>query len=31
VGVYFGAAQVLRLKEGNEAWRMLRRRIPGLA
>ncbi|MGA2953476.1 MAG: murein biosynthesis integral membrane protein MurJ [Caulobacteraceae bacterium] len=31
VGVYFGAAQILRLKESGEAWRMIRRRIPGLA
>ncbi|HEY5290210.1 MAG TPA: murein biosynthesis integral membrane protein MurJ [Caulobacteraceae bacterium] len=30
VGVYFGAAQVLRLQESGEAWRMIRRRIPGL-
>jgi putative peptidoglycan lipid II flippase len=29
--VYFGAAQLLRLQESGEAWRMLRRRIPGLA
>jgi putative peptidoglycan lipid II flippase len=28
--VYFGAARVLRLQEGGEAWRMIRRRIPGL-
>jgi putative peptidoglycan lipid II flippase len=31
VGVYFGAAQLLRLKESGEAWRLIRRRIPGLA
>ncbi|HWE98227.1 MAG TPA: murein biosynthesis integral membrane protein MurJ, partial [Caulobacteraceae bacterium] len=29
--VYFGAAQVLRLQESVDAWRMIRRRIPGLA
>jgi len=28
--VYFGAARVLRLQESSEAWRMIRRRIPGL-
>jgi putative peptidoglycan lipid II flippase len=31
VPVYFGAAQVLRLQESADAWRMIRRRIPGLA
>jgi putative peptidoglycan lipid II flippase len=31
VAVYFGAAQLLRLKESGEAWRMIKRRIPGLA
>ncbi len=30
VPVYFGAAQLLRLDESAEAWRMIRRRIPGL-
>jgi putative peptidoglycan lipid II flippase len=30
-GAYFGAAQILRLQESGEAWRMIRRRIPGLA
>ena len=29
--VYFGAAQVLRLQESADAWRMIRRRIPGLS
>jgi peptidoglycan biosynthesis protein MviN/MurJ (putative lipid II flippase) len=29
--IYFGAARVLRLQESGEAWRMIRRRIPGLA
>lgn len=28
---YFGAAQVLRLQESADAWRMIRRRVPGLA
>jgi putative peptidoglycan lipid II flippase len=31
VPVYFGAAQALRLQESADAWRMIRRRIPGLA
>ena len=31
MGVYFGAAQLLRLQESAEAWRMIKRRIPGLA
>jgi putative peptidoglycan lipid II flippase len=31
VAVYFGTAQLLRLKESGEAWRLIRRRIPGLA
>jgi putative peptidoglycan lipid II flippase len=31
VPVYFAAARVLRLQESAEAWRMLRRRLPGLA
>jgi hypothetical protein len=31
VPVYFVAAQVLRLEESADAWRMVRRRIPGLA
>jgi putative peptidoglycan lipid II flippase len=31
VPVYFGAAQVLRLQESADAWRMIRRRIPGLS
>jgi hypothetical protein len=31
VAVYFGAAQLLRLQESAEAWRMIKRRIPGLA
>ena len=29
VGVYFGAAHILRLQESGEAWRMIRRRLPG--
>jgi putative peptidoglycan lipid II flippase len=31
VPVYFVAAQMLRLEESADAWRMVRRRIPGLA
>ncbi|HEY2483096.1 MAG TPA: murein biosynthesis integral membrane protein MurJ [Caulobacteraceae bacterium] len=31
VPVYFAFARVLRLEESADAWRMLRRRIPGLA
>jgi putative peptidoglycan lipid II flippase len=31
VPVYFGAARLLRLEEGAEAWRFIRRRVPGLA
>jgi putative peptidoglycan lipid II flippase len=29
VAVYFGAARVLRLQESADAWRMIRRRLPG--
>jgi putative peptidoglycan lipid II flippase len=29
VPIYFGAARVLRLSESGDAWRMLRRRLPG--
>ncbi len=31
VPVYFAFASVLRLEESADAWRMVRRRIPGLA
>ncbi|MGH7023065.1 MAG: murein biosynthesis integral membrane protein MurJ [Caulobacteraceae bacterium] len=31
VPVYFGAAHVLRLQESGEAWRLIKRRIPGVA
>ena len=31
VPAYFASASVLRLQESGEAWRMVRRRIPGLA